>query len=284
MAKPKGGLGKGLDVLFADTGLEESAVSSLKLSEIEPNPAQPRKTFDDEALGELATSIGEHGVLQPILVRPVANGMYRIVAGERRWRASRMAGLTEVPVVIREMDEIEAAKLALIENLQREDLSVFEEAEGYRSLMESFSYTQEQVAVAVGKSRPAVANALRLLSLPTEVRDMVKEKKLSPGHARAILSSQNEEDMIKLARDTVARGLTVRQVEKLASQKGEEKKSNTPKEEALPKDKWYREMQAAASAEFGRPVKIVETKKGGILELPFYSKEDLYTIMTKLAK
>ena len=173
MAAKKGGLGKGLEVLFAENSIEEEGKTvSLPISEIEPNRAQPRKQFDDEALAELSASISQHGVLQPLLVRPVAGGSYQLVAGERRWRASRMAGLTEVPVVIREMSDKEAAELALIENLQREDLNPMEEAMGYRTLMETYGLTQEETAKSVNKSRPAVANALRLLHLPDTIAQM----------------------------------------------------------------------------------------------------------------
>ena len=284
MPKPKGGLGKGLDVLFSDTGIEQAGVSTLRLSEIEPNPEQPRRSFEPEALAELTRSIETHGVLQPLLVRPVANGMYQIVAGERRWRAARAAGLTEAPVVIREMDDREAGQLALIENLQREDLNPLEEAQGYRSLMERFSLTQEQVAEAVGKSRPAVANALRILSLPPEILPMVGSGALSAGHAKALLAAGEPERIIALARETVQNGYTVRQVEKLAARKEPAAAPVKKQPEALPKDKWYREMQAAMTNEFGRPVRIVETKKGGTLEIPFYSKEELYDIARKLAK
>ena len=184
MAMKKGGLGKGLDVLFAQNTLEDDARTvSLPIEEVVPNRNQPRKQFDEEALGELSASIAQHGVLQPLLVRPLADGTYQLVAGERRWRASRMAGLTEVPVVIREMTEQEAAELALIENLQREDLNPMEEALGYQTLMETYGMTQEQTAQVVNKSRPAVANALRLLHLPEPVAELVSAGTLSAGPA-----------------------------------------------------------------------------------------------------
>ena len=194
MAAKKGGLGKGLDALFADNAIEEDTPAvKLKISEIEPNREQPRKEFDDAALAELADSIAQHGVLQPLLVRPLIGGGYQLVAGERRWRASRMAGLTEVPVVVRQMSDQEMMELALIENLQREDLSPMEEAEGYRTLMEGYSLTQEEVAQIVGKSRPAVANSLRLLALPNEIGEMVRSGELSAGHARALLAFPQEQ-------------------------------------------------------------------------------------------
>ena len=188
MAKlKKGGLGKGLDALFVENDTGDTSSVTLRISEIEPNREQPRKYFDEEALTELADSIRQHGVIQPLLVRPMENGTYQLVAGERRWRASRMAGLTEVPVVIKDLSEIEAMELALIENLQRQDLNPIEEAVGFQQLMERYSMTQEQVASRVGKSRPAVANALRLLNLPEQVVAMVQSGEVSPGHARALL-------------------------------------------------------------------------------------------------
>ena len=196
----KGGLGKGLDALFMDNETVDSGgVVTLRLSQIEPNRDQPRKIFSEEALNELADSIREHGVLQPLLVRPLPGGSYQLVAGERRWRASRMAGLQEVPVVIREMDEEQAMEIALIENLQREDLNAIEEATGYKQLMERYGMTQEQVAKRVGKSRPAIANALRLLNLPQKVMDMVGEGEVSPGHARALLAFDDQDRIVEIA-------------------------------------------------------------------------------------
>ena len=204
-AKNKGGLGKGLDALFMDNSIEEEAKSAvkLKINDIEPNRAQPRKSFDEEALEELANSISTHGVIQPLLVRPLADGGYQLIAGERRWRASRMAGLTEVPVVIREMSDSEAMELALVENLQREDLNPIEEAQGLALLMETYGLTQEQAAKRVGKSRPAVANSMRLLSLPQEVLAMVERGELSAGHARTILALENAEQITALANEIV---------------------------------------------------------------------------------
>lgn len=188
MAGKLGGLGKGLDAIFIENDTNDSNNNVfLKISDIEPNRDQPRKDFNEEALRELADSIATHGVLQPLLVRPLAGGGYQLVAGERRWRASRMAGLSEVPVVIREMTDSEMTQIALIENLQREDLNSVEEALGYKSLMDAYNLTQDEVAKAVGKSRPAVANVMRLLNLPEEIQNMLKEGKISAGHARALL-------------------------------------------------------------------------------------------------
>ena len=188
MAGKLGGLGKGLDAIFIENDTNDSNNNVfLKISDIEPNRDQPRKDFNEEALRELADSIATHGVLQPLLVRPLAGGGYQLVAGERRWRASRMAGLSEVPVIIREMTDSEMTQIALIENLQREDLNSVEEALGYKSLMDAYNLTQDEVAKAVGKSRPAVANVMRLLNLPEEIQNMLKEGKISAGHARALL-------------------------------------------------------------------------------------------------
>ena len=227
MAAKKGGLGRGLDALFADNSIEEIASTSavkLKIMDIEPNRDQPRKIFDEDALAELADSIAKHGVIQPLLVRPMPDGSYQLVAGERRWRASRMAGLTEVPVVIKELSDDEAMALALIENLQREDLNAIEEAQGIKALMDTLSLTQDEAAERVGKSRPAVANALRLLKLPDSVIALVSDGKLSPGHARALLGFKDEQDIIETADLIIEKGLTVRDVEKRA-QGGEASRS-----------------------------------------------------------
>lgn len=217
MAGKLGGLGKGLDAIFIENDTNDSNNNVfLKISDIEPNRDQPRKDFNEEALRELADSIATHGVLQPLLVRPLAGGGYQLVAGERRWRASRMAGLSEVPVVIREMTDSEMTQIALIENLQREDLNSVEEALGYKSLMDAYNLTQDEVAKAVGKSRPAVANVMRLLNLPEEIQNMLKEGKISAGHARALLGIADKENMIKIAKSIAPQDLTVRDVERLA--------------------------------------------------------------------
>lgn len=280
MEKRKGGLGKGLDALFTDTGSETGGVGRIRISEIEPDLSQPRKDFNEDALAELARSIEAHGVLQPLLIRPTASGMYRIVAGERRWRAARMAGLTEVPAVVRELGEAEAAQVALVENLQREDLNAIEEARGFQQLTEKYGLTQEQIADAVGKSRPAVTNALRLLSLPGEIVKLVETGDLSAGHAKAILSAE-EKNRSALAKRIVSEGLSVREAEKLAS-----KKEKPPKQApaAFPKNSWYKEMEIALTQETGRPVKITEGKKGGVLEIPFYNKQELAEICERLAQ
>lgn len=196
--------------------------------DIEPNRDQPRKIFDEDALAELADSIAKHGVIQPLLVRPMPDGSYQLVAGERRWRASRMAGLTEVPVVIKELSDDEAMALALIENLQREDLNAIEEAQGIKALMDTLSLTQDEAAERVGKSRPAVANALRLLKLPDSVIALVSDGKLSPGHARALRGFKDEQDIIETADLIIEKGLTVRDVEKLVKKRNKEPKAEKP--------------------------------------------------------
>ncbi|MBR3610237.1 MAG: ParB/RepB/Spo0J family partition protein [Oscillospiraceae bacterium] len=286
MAKARG-LGKGLDALFADsTGMnpEDSGISTVRLSEIEPNLSQPRKDFDEEALGELADSIAAHGILQPLLIRPTKNGMYQIVAGERRWRAARLAGLSEVPALIRELSDEETDKVALIENLQREDLNAVETAEGYKRLMDKYGMTQEQLSEAVGKSRPAVANTLRILNLPKEVLPLVSSGSLSAGHAKAILSAP-EEKRTELAKMIVSDGLSVREAEKIAAKIGKEPKEKAPKKkDSFPKDKFYREMQVAMTDELGRPFKITENEKGGTIEIPFYSKEELADFCERILK
>lgn len=281
MAAKKGGLGKGLEALFADNAVDESdAAVQLKINEIEPNRNQPRKEFDDAALAELADSIAQHGVLQPLLVRPMVGNGYQLVAGERRWRAARMAGLTEVPVVIRTMSDQEMMELALIENLQREDLNAWEEAEGYRQLMDSYSMTQEEVAKIVGKSRPAVANSLRILSLPEEVAEFVKDGTLSSGHARALLSFP-EKEMEKVAKEIIEQGLSVRDVEKKAKQQ-QIKQSHEPKT-IKRRNTFFDEVEVALTQHLGRKVKVNGSKNKGKLEIAFYSQEELRDIAARLA-
>lgn len=282
MAKSRG-LGKGLDALFADSATENAGeVNTIRLSEIEPNLSQPRKDFDEAALSELADSIATHGVLQPLLVRPTPNGTYQIVAGERRWRAARLAGLSEVPVLIKELSDEENDQLALIENLQREDLNAIETAEGYRRLMDKYGMTQEQLSEAVGKSRPAIANSLRILNLPKEIIPMIAEGKISAGHAKAILSAP-EEKRIELAKKIAEEGLSVREAERLAAKKEAEPKK-TAKKERFPKNAYFREMQIAVAEELGRDIKITEIGEGGKIEIPFYSKEELAAICEQLSK
>lgn len=277
MAAKKGGLGRGLDALFADNSIEEIASTSavkLKIMDIEPNRDQPRKIFDEDALAELADSIAKHGVIQPLLVRPMPDGSYQLVAGERRWRASRMAGLTEVPVVIKELSDDEAMALALIENLQREDLNAIEEAQGIKALMDTLSLTQDEAAERVGKSRPAVANALRLLKLPDSVIALVSDGKLSPGHARALLGFKDEQDIIETADLIIEKGLTVRDVEKLVKKRNKEPRAEKP---AARRASYYDEVELALTDFLGRKVKVGTKpgKESGVLEIAFFDKDDL---------
>lgn len=282
MAQKKGGLGKGLELLFAENALEDAGKAvTLPIGEIEPNREQPRKAFDDAALAELSASIAQHGVLQPLLVRPMSGGGYQIVAGERRYRASRMAGLTELPAVIRELSDKEAAQLALIENLQREDLNPMEEALGYQKLMESYGLTQEETAHIVNKSRPAVANALRLLNLPEEVTVMVADGTLSAGHARAILSFAPELQ-VETAKNAVRSGASVRELERQARAAQREKK--TPRATAFRRDSFYDEVELALSEALSRKVRVTVGEKSGTLSLEFYDREDLQELANRLSK
>lgn len=283
MTPVKGGLGRGLDALFADNSVEEISPSSavkLGIMEIEPDPNQPRKDFDGEALGELADSIASQGILQPLLVRPIAGGGYRIVAGERRWRAARLAGLHEVPVVIREMSDEEAYAAMLVENLQRENLNPIEEARGYQKLIDTVGATQEQIAAKLGKSRPAVANALRLLTLPDEITAMVLKGGLSAGHARALLAFPQGEAMLEAARLVLKKGLSVRETEKLASAfaRGNGKKAKSRR------DSYYDEVELALSDALGRKIRVVSsrTRPSGKIELPFFDREDLMKLASAL--
>ena len=285
MAAKKGGLGKGLDAIFMENATEDSNHTiTLKLSEIEPNRTQPRKDFSEEAMAELADSISRHGVLQPLLVRPLAGGGYQIVAGERRRRACRMAGVSEVPVVIRDLSDSEVMQLALIENLQREDLSPVEEAMGYQTLIEQYQFTQEEVSKTVGKSRPAITNALRLLSLPQDLLELVSEGKLSAGHARTLLAFPEEESMRQAAKLTVEQGLSVRQLERLAKKAGEPP-SPAQADKRTKKNTFYNEVELALHDHLGRKVKVSQKAKNkGVLEIEFYSEEDLAELARLLGR
>lgn len=274
MATKNRGLGRGLDAIFAENTVETGGAVTLRLSEIEPNRNQPRKEFDEAALSELADSISEHGLLQPILVRPMPDGGYRIVAGERRWRACRMAGLSEIPAVIRELSELESAQIALVENLQREDLNPLEEAEGYGVLIETYGMTQEEAAKTVGKSRPAVANALRLLSLPESVKTLLREGKLSAGHARALLTIEDASQIEKAALLITEKGLSVRAAERLAREKKRRKKPENPHRNIL-----FSEAELALREQLGRKVSINGTRKKGTLQIEFYGEEDLKELL-----
>lgn len=275
MAGKKGGLGKGLDAIFAENDTEEGSSSvMLRVEDIEPNRAQPRKEFNEEALRELADSIAQHGVLQPLLVRPVFGGGYQIVAGERRWRASRMAGVTEVPAVVREMDDGQVMELALIENLQREDLNPLEEAQGYQSLIETYGMTQEEAAKKVGKSRPAVANALRLLNLPPEIQKMVSAGTISAGHARTLLSFPGAAQMLEAAKAAAA-GASVRELEAMSKKANAAPKTKKPE----PRMRYYEEVELALRENLGRKVHVGGGKKRGVLQIEFYGEKDLAELM-----
>ncbi len=280
MAAKKKGLGRGFDAIFADNTVEEisSAQSAVKvkLSDIEPNRNQPRKNFDEEALAELAHSIEQHGVLQPLLVRPCPDGSYQLVAGERRWRASRMAGLSEVPVVIRDLTDAQVAELALVENLQREDLDPIEEALGFKELSEKYEYTQEEISNLVGCSRPAVANALRLLTLPEEIITLISKKQLSPGHARAIMTIDDDALKISAAQTAVKEELSVRDTERLArSLLKEPKKGKKTKK----RDPYYDEVELSLSDVLKRKVRITKSSKSGKLEIEFFDDDDLKKLL-----
>lgn len=278
----KGGLGAGLDTLFSDNTNEIQVKKTLRTAEIEPNREQPRKNFSDEAIAALADSIREHGMIQPILVRPLSSGGYQIVAGERRWRAARMLGLDEVPVTIREMSDSETMQIALIENLQRENLNPVEEALGYRELLDNYDMTQDKIAKMVGRSRSAIANAVRLLSLPDRVLKMLENGDLSAGHAKALLVFENEELLIATALRAADGGLTVRQVER-AAQKSLEEEDNA-KQSDRKIDNYFVEMELSLKERLGRKVKVDYGKNKGVLVLEFYDKEDLAAIADKLAK
>lgn len=285
MAPKKNGLGRGLGSLLADNSIEENnSIQPVKLDimDIEPNKEQARKQFDEAALSELADSIAQHGVLQPLLVRPIIGGGYQLIAGERRWRASRIAGLTQVPVIIKELTDDEAAIISLIENLQREDLNPIEEAYGFASLIKDFDLTQEEAAQRVGKSRPAVANALRLLRLPQEVIDAVREGKLSAGHARALAAIDDEKTAIFAAKTVMEKGLSVRETEKLVKALTAEKKE---KKKTAARNSFFDEVELSLNNSLGRKAKVVTKsgKESGTLEIDFYDKDDLARIAKVLS-
>ena len=283
MASQKG-LGKGLGALlgdFADEPQEKSAYQSLPIYKVEPNPDQPRKEFDPEELENLAESIRVHGQIQPLTVRDMPTGYYQIIAGERRWRAARLAKLSEVPVVVIDADDRKAMELALIENLQRQDLNPVEEALGYKTLMEDYGLTQEEAAARVGKSRPAVANALRLLGLNPEVLELVRTGSLTAGHARAIAGLKSEKKQLEATKKVIALSLSVRQTETLC--KNMEKEPAPKKEEVFAVD-YVAECEKSLSKHLGRGVKIVNGKRKGRFELEFYGQEDLQKLLDALMK
>lgn len=285
MAPKKGGLGRGINSLLSDNSLEENMSSQaikLNILDIEPNKEQARKQFDEAALSELADSIAQHGVLQPLLVRPIFGGGYQLIAGERRWRASRIAGLTQVPVIIKELSDDEAAVISLIENLQREDLNPVEEALGFASLIKDFDLTQEEAAKRVGKSRPVVANALRLLKLPEKVLDYVRENKLSAGHARAIAAIDDEKTALFAAEMVIEKGLSVRETEKMVKALTAEKKT---KKSSKSRHSFFDEVELSLNNSLGRKAKVItkDGKECGTLEIAFFDKDDLARIANILS-
>ena len=283
MASNKG-LGKGLGALlgdFSDEPLEQSAYRELPIYKVEPNPDQPRREFDEVELQALADSISVHGVIQPLTVREMPSGYFQIIAGERRWRAARLAGLSDVPVVVIEADDRKAMELALIENLQRQDLNCVEEALGYQALIQEYGLTQEEAAERVGKSRPAVANTLRLLSLSPEVLEMLKQGQLTAGHARAILSLKSEKKQLEAAKKIIALALSVRQAETLCKNMNKEKPE---KKEITFEVDYVAECEKNLSKHLGRGVKIINGKRKGRFELEFYGEEDLQNLLDALMK
>lgn len=284
MASNKG-LGKGLGALlgdFAEESQEKTAYQLLPIYKVEPNPDQPRQDFDEVELQALADSIAEHGVIQPLTVREMSTGYYQIIAGERRWRAARIANLSEVPAIIVEADDRKVKELALIENLQRQDLNPVEEALGYYSLMEEYGLTQDDAAKRVGKSRPAVANALRLLALPQEILEMLRQGKLTAGHARAVLVLKTEKKQLEAAQKIAALDLSVRQAEMLC--KNMSREVPVKKEPETFAVDYVAECEKQLSKQLGRGVKIVNGKRKGKFELEFYGQEDLQVLLDALMK
>ncbi len=291
--KKKNGLGKGVNVLFNDSPDEllsvlesepdKSGRNLLPIIDIEPNKDQPRKDFDEDKLAALAESIKEHGVISPILVTPGKGGTYKIVAGERRWRASKLAGLKEIPCIIKELNAQELSELAMVENLQRDDLNPIEESEGYRYLMERFSLTQEEIAKKIGKSRSAIANALRLNNLCTEVKALLKDDKLSQGHARALLTL-DADAQLAIAERIIQDGLNVRQTEAIVQNYGIEKTRPQKKTVNPMMQKYYKDVENNLSSQFGTKVRICEGSKKGRIEIEYYSKDDLERILFELRK
>lgn len=282
----KKGLGKGLEALFEDNSITVSAPQQIKISEIQPNRNQPRQEFDPATLAQLADSIQEHGILQPLILRPIASGGYQIVAGERRYRAAQMAGISELPAMVRELSDIQTMQIALIENLQREDLNPIEEAWGYHELIHTHDFTQDEVAKSVGKSRPGIANALRLLNLPDQVLQLVRQGSISPGHARALLSLETDQQMIDTAQVVIKQEMTVRALENIVKKMISAHDTNDAGQAAeqfqpSPKQRYYKEMQWALTSSLGRKVEIKPGNKKSKLVIEFYDKTDLQDLINK---
>ena len=282
-AKNNKGLGIGLDALFGGSDFDEaeSELLHLPISKVEPRLEQPREYFDEAALQELADSIAQYGLIQPITVRKLNTGYYQIIAGERRWRASRMAGLTEVPVRVIEADDRRTAELALVENLQREDLNPIEEAKGYRTLIEEYGLTQEEAAKSVGRSRPAITNAMRLLSLSAPVLEMVEKGELSAGHARALIPISDEKLQWEAANEVKSKNLSVRKTEQLATRITKESKAEKPANDPLAVD-YSAEVSNQLTAALGRRVRLVDGKKTGRIEIEFYGADDREALIALL--
>lgn len=284
MAKDKKGLGIGLDALFGmDEPEAESELQILPIAKVEPRLEQPREIFDEQALQELADSIAQYGLIQPITARKLSSGYYQIIAGERRWRAARLAGLSEVPVRVIEADDRRVAELALVENLQREDLNPIEEARGYRALIDEYGLTQEEAAKSVGRSRPAVANAMRLLSLCPAVLELTEQGKLSAGHARALVPILDEKLQSAAANEVVEKGLSVRQTEQLAARLMKAPKKPEPETDKIKVD-YAAEVASRLSASLGRKVKLIDGKKTGRIELEFYGADDREALIAALER
>ena len=285
----KKGLGRGLDSIFADNYIEvatkDEGIQTLRISQIEPKADQPRKHFDEESLLELSDSIKAHGLLQPIIVRESSEGYYQIIAGERRWRASKLAGLSEIPAIIMQADALEAAEIAIIENIQRQDLNAYEEAAAYNSLMEQYSLTQEEVAQKVGKSRSAVANAMRLLDLPDDVLEMLKTGDISAGHARALLGLKNKDSIVDTAEQILVRSLSVRDTESLVKRLNKEFEKGETAEEKTSEEirvDYIKDLEKKAMYLTGKRVKIKTKGKVSTVEIDFYGNDDLEEILVKL--
>lgn len=289
----KKGLGKGLDALFGDIGTEDiiakkpletedGLVVTLKIVDIEPNKDQPRTSFDEEALNELTESIAEHGVITPIIVTKSDNGFYKIVAGERRWRASKKAGLKEIPAIVRELSEMQTQEIALIENLQRQNLNPVEEAMGFKRLMDEFSLSQEEVAKKLGKSRSSVANSVRILALPKEVIELVKSGEISFGHAKVILSAKDTHSMLEIAKEVVSKGLSVRDTELIINQKPKKEKKITKKD--LNVELAFSDIEKKLTEQIGAKVKISSKGNKGRVQIEYYSNDELERIIKILGK
>ena len=285
MAKEKKGLGIGLDVLFGADNQEEdgSELLTLPISKVEPREEQPREYFDEKALQDLADSIAQYGLIQPIVARKLDTGYYQIIAGERRWRASRMAGLQEIPVRVIEADDRRTAELALVENLLREDLNPIEEAKGYRSLIEDYGLTQEEAAQTVGRSRPAITNSLRLLSLSPAVMALVEKKELSAGHARALIPIEDDKSQLDAAKEVISKSLTVRRTEQLANRILKGKREKKQEKDALSVD-YAAEISDELSKILGRKVTLNDGRKGGRIELEYYDADDREALIDALRK